>query len=53
MQAQAMIQQVGWQTDAAHEQWRRQVLRDACIEYVGASRLYVRAERQLGPIMAS
>jgi hypothetical protein len=46
MQAQAMIQQAGWQADATREQWRRQVLRDACIEFVEASRLHVHAIRR-------
>ncbi|MEU1630268.1 hypothetical protein ABZ746_34210 [Streptomyces sp. NPDC020096] len=46
MQAQAMIQQAGWQAAATREQWRRQVLRDACIEFVEASRLDVRAIRR-------
>ncbi|MEF3119235.1 hypothetical protein [Streptomyces chrestomyceticus] len=46
MQAQAMIRQASWQADAAHEQWRRQVLRDACIEYVEAARLDVHATRR-------
>ncbi|WP_351233900.1 hypothetical protein [Streptomyces sp. NPDC002133] len=46
MQARAMIQQAGWQADATREQWRRQVLRDACIEFVEASRLHVHAIRR-------
>ncbi|MFF8903210.1 hypothetical protein ACF082_37770 [Streptomyces lydicus] len=45
-QAQAMIQQASWQADATREQWIRQVLRDACIEFVEASRLQVHAIRR-------
>ncbi|MEJ8639941.1 hypothetical protein [Streptomyces sp. MS2.AVA.5] len=43
IQAQAMAQQASLQVDAAREQWRRQVLREACIEFVEASRLHVHA----------
>ncbi|UXY24969.1 hypothetical protein N8I84_41795 (plasmid) [Streptomyces cynarae] len=46
LQAQAMLQQASWQAQSTREQWRREVLRDACIELVEASRLQVHAIRR-------
>ncbi|WP_432003686.1 hypothetical protein [Streptomyces sioyaensis] len=46
VQAQAMIQQTDGQAAATREQWRRQILRDSCIEFVEASRSHVHAIRR-------
>jgi hypothetical protein len=42
-QAEAMIRQTERQADADHAQWKRAVLRDACIEFVQAARSHVHA----------